>query len=298
MTHFSIAAVQMDLPVADNLSAMARQVGTVKKRFPWVDMVLFGELSAFGPRPQTAQPLPGPAEDHFRAVARQHGVWLVPGSLYEIASGLIHNTMPVVSPDGEVVARYRKMFPFVPYEAGVAGGEECVVFDIPDVGRFGLSICYDMWFPETTRTLAWMGAEVILHPSLTNTIDREAELSIARAGAITNQCYFIDVNNCGEMAYGRSIIVGPEGDVIHQAGETAQVIPVTVDFERVRHVRRNGMKGLGQPLKSFRDCDVQFPPYVPNAVSADLNALGALELPGSRPAAHAGTSPLLRKSEG
>lgn len=280
MSRFSIAAVQMDLPVADNLSVMARQVATVKKRFPWVDMVLFGELSAFGPRPQTAQPMPGPAEDYLRAVARRHGVWLVPGSLYEMEGGVIFNTMPVIDPGGEVVARYRKMFPFLPYEEGVAAGERCAVFDIPGVGCFGLSICYDMWFPETIRTLAWMGAEVILHPSLTNTIDREAELVIARAAAITNQCYFIDVNNCGDMAYGRSIVVGPEGDILHQAGERAQIIPVTMDFERVRDVRRRGIKGLGQPLKSFRDSGIRFPPYEKGAVSTELNELGALKMPG------------------
>jgi predicted amidohydrolase len=282
MSRFTIAAVQMDLPVADNVSAMARQVGNVKKRFPWVDMILFGELSAFGPRPQTAQPLPGPAEDHFRAVARQHHTWLVPGSLYEIDAGLIYNTTPVISPEGEIVTRYRKMFPFLPYETGVAAGSDCVVFDIPGAGRFGVSICYDMWFPETTRTLSWLGAEVILHPSLTNTIDRDAELIIARAAAITNQCYFIDVNNCGDMAYGRSIIAGPEGEILHQAGETEQVIPVTVDFERVRQVRREGIKGLGQPLKSFRDSSIDFPPYRRDAASAALDGLGPLGMTSSR----------------
>lgn len=281
MNRFSIASVQMDLPIADNISTMARQVDSVMKRYPWVDMILFGELSAFGPRPQTAQSMPGPAEDYFRAVARQHRVWLVPGSLYEMDGGLIYNTTPVIDRDGGVVARYRKMFPFLPYETGVAAGGECTVFDIPGAGRFGLSICYDMWFPETTRTLAWKGAEVILHPSLTNTIDREAELIIARASAITNQCYFLDVNNCGDMAYGRSIVVGPEGEVIHQAGERAQIIPVTIDFERVRDIRRYGIKGLGQPLKSFRDCDAVFPPYHDGAVSADLNALGSLRMPAS-----------------
>jgi hypothetical protein len=128
-----------------------------------------------------------------------------------------------------------------------------------------------------------MGAEVILHPSLTNTIDRDAELVIARAGAITNQCYFIDVNNCGDMAYGHSIIVGPEGDIIHQAGERTQVMPVTVDFDRVRDVRRYGLKGLGQPLKSFRDSVISFPPYEPDAVSDALNALGELAMRPPRP---------------
>ena len=81
----------------------------------------------------------------------------------------------------------------------VARGNRHTVFDIPDVGRFGVSICYDMWFPETTRTLAWMGAEVILHPSLTNTIDRDVEISIARASAATNQCYFVDLNCSGRL---------------------------------------------------------------------------------------------------
>jgi predicted amidohydrolase len=82
------------------------------------------------------------------------------------------------------------MYPFEPYEQGVTPGEEFCVFDIPEVGRFGVSICYDMWFPETTRTLAWMGAEVILHPTMTGTIDRDAELAIVRASAVTNQVYF------------------------------------------------------------------------------------------------------------
>ena len=71
---------------------------------------------------------------------------------------LIHN--------GEVVGRYDKIFPFYPYETGVTGGDEFLIFDVPDVGRFGITICYDMWFPETSRTLAVQGVEVILHPTL------------------------------------------------------------------------------------------------------------------------------------
>src|SRR3546814_4288082 len=96
------------------------------------------------------------------------------------------------------------MFPFAPYERGVAPGSEFVVFDVPGAGRFGVSICYDMWFPETTRSLASLGAEVILHPTLTNTIDRDAELAIARASAATNQCYFVDINVAGALGVGRS----------------------------------------------------------------------------------------------
>src|SRR5205814_6411054 len=123
-----------------------------------------------------------------------------------------------------VVVRQRKLFPFTPYEAGVAGGSELSVFDIPAVGRFGVTVCYDMWFPETTRTLAAMGAEVILHPSLTTTIDRDIELAIARANAAQNQCFWFDINGIAAGGVGRSIVVGPSGDVLHQAGGEEEAI--------------------------------------------------------------------------
>ena len=129
----------------------------------------------------------------------------------------LYNTASVFNPDGEVVGRYRKMFPWCPYEKAVTPGEEFLVFDVPGVGRFGLSICYDQWFPETSRSLAWMGAEVILCPTMTATIDRDLELTMARANAITNQCYLFNVNVAGALGNGRSIIVGPDGCIIHQA---------------------------------------------------------------------------------
>jgi predicted amidohydrolase len=270
-------------PVGDNLEAMSGKIATTKRRYPWVEMVLFGELSAFGPRPELAQRLPGPAEDHFRALARRHEVWLVPGSLYELTEKGVYNTSPVINPDGEVIARYQKMFPFYPYEKGVRPGSEFVTFEVPDVGCFGISICYDKWFPETTRTLAWMGAEVIIHPTLTNSLDRDVELSIARASAATNQTYFFDINNAGEMSFGRSAIIGPEGDVIHEAGAGAEIMPVMVDLERVRRTRDQGVMGLGQPLKSFRDAPTAFPPYEPGATkAASLAKLGALRMPKTR----------------
>jgi predicted amidohydrolase len=283
MSVFGIAGIQMLASIGDNLDAMGRKIAVTKARFPWVEMVVFGELSTFGPRPELAQRLPGPAEEHFRALARQHDVWLIPGSLYELGEGDVYNTAPVINPAGEVVVRYRKMFPFYPYEKGVQPGREFVTFTVPDVGCFGISICYDKWFPETTRTLAWMGAEVIIHPTLTNSLDRDVELSIARASAATNQAYFFDINNAGEMSFGRSTIIGPEGDVIHEAGSGAEIMPVMVDFERVRRTRDLGVMGLGQPLKSFRDAPADFPPYAPGARQADsLTKLGALRVPQSK----------------
>ena len=205
---------------------------------------------------------------------------MIPGSLYELTEGDVYNTAPVIDPAGEVIARYRMMFPFCPYEIGVQPGSEFVTFEVPQIGCFGVSICYDKWFPETTRTLAWMGAEVIIHPTLTNTLDRDIELAIARASAATNQAYFFDINNAGEMSFGRSSIIGPEGDVIHEAGSGAEIMPVMVDFDRIRRSRDLGVMGLGRPLKSFRDAATPFPPDAPGASKAEsLSKLGALRIP-------------------
>lgn len=279
MSKISIAGLQLALPYGDNRDLIEREVAGTMKRFPWVNMVVLAELAALGPETRFAETLPGATEQRFQALARQHGIWLIPGSIYELCEGKIFNTTPVINPDGEVIARYRKMYPFRPYEAGVEGGREPVVFDIPGVGRFGVSICYDGWFPETTRAMVCNGAEVILHPTMTGTIDREEELVIARANAIMNQCYFFDVNNAGRLGNGKSIVAGPNGEVLHQAGQEQEIFPLTLDLNVVRDARENGIKGLGQVLKSFRDARMDFPCYASDApASPYLDALGPLEL--------------------
>ena len=284
MTPFAIAGIQMYLSaIESNIPRMHQRLDALMLRYPWVQMVVFSELAAFGPSTSNAQPMPGPAEEAFCEMASQHGIWLLPGSMFERDGDRIYNTAPVIDPRGNVVTRYRKMFPFRPYERGVAGGEQFSIFDVPDVGRFGVSICYDMWFPETTRTMAAMGAEVILHPTLTDTLDREIELSISRTNAAINQCYFFDVNGLGDGGYGRSIVVGPSGNVIHQATVAEEVMPVEIDLARVRRERSVGIRGLGQPLKSFRDRSVDFAVYRSNGFDFGyLHSLGPLERPDRR----------------
>jgi predicted amidohydrolase len=281
--RIGIAGVQMHVVAGENnIPRMAHLVAQAKHRFPWIDVVLFPELAAFGADLRRAQPLPGEAEAGLAEIARHNCVWLVPGSLFESADGLIFNTTPVIAPDGSVVARYRKMFPFRPYEQNVTAGTSFVAFDIPTAGRIGVSICYDMWFPETTRTLAAMGAGVILHPTMTDTVDREIELVIARSSAATNQCYFFDINGVGDGGVGRSIIVDPSGYVLHEAGQTPEIIPILVDLGRVDSEREQGVRGLGQPLKSFRDRSVEFIVYDrARFASQYLETLGPLMKPGS-----------------
>ena len=279
MTTFSIAGVQLVLEPKNNIDAMINMIARVKARFPWVDMVMFGELAPQGYSTHNAEALPSKTEARFQEAAAKHGVWVLPGSYFVREGGQIFNTAPVIDRSGTVVGRYRKMFPFYPYEAGVAPGQDFLTFDVPEVGRFGVSICYDMWFPETTRTLAWMGAEVILHPTLTNSIDRDVERTMVRATAVQNQCYVVDVNNGGgAMGVGRSSIVGPEGETIYEAGSGEEILAYELDLARVRRVRERGIFGLGQVLKSFRDSPVAFPPYVQGHASPSLQALGPLQL--------------------
>ena len=279
MIPFAIAGIQMQLSATtSNLDKMYAKLASLMARFPWVQMVVFSELAAFGPYPSHAQPLPGPAEHSFQRWAEQFKIWLIPGSLFEAAEGKIYNTTPIINPQGEVIERYRKQFPFLPFERGITAGDRFVVFDVPAVGRFGVSICYDMWFPETTRSLAALGAEVIIHPTFTDTIDRNAELTIARASAITNQCFFFDVNGLGDCGNGLSCVIDPAGRVLHQAGTLEEVFPLEINLEQVRHERQNGIMGLGQVLKSFRDRAVDFTVYDRQVKQAYLDSLGPMQL--------------------
>ena len=178
------------------------------------------------------------------------------------ADGRIYNTASVIDPRRRIWSRsYRKMFPFRPYETGIEAGTEFCIFDVPGVGRFGLSICYDIWFPETTRQLTSEGVEVLLHPVLTGTTDRDAELAIARATAAQFQCYVFDVNGLGAGGNGRSCVVDPAATVLHQSAGQEDMFPIEVDLSLVRRQRETGIKGLGQVLKSFRDRSVDFPVY-------------------------------------
>ena len=276
MSKIGIAGLQLEAINGNNVDSMEAAIDEVVRRFPWIDMVILGEMNAYGTGHEHAQKMPGEFEVRFSAIARRNDIWLIPGSILEEKGGKVYNTTPVIDPEGEIVARYRKLFPWLPYEKGVTPGSEFVVFDVPDIGRFGISICYDMWFQETLRTMTWMGAEVILHPSLTSTIDREAELCMARASAAMYQCYFFDVNVAGPLGVGQSIVAGPGGEVLHQAGRVREIFPLRLDLNLVRDVRENGWNGLGQTLKSFRDSKVVFPPYAEGYASGWLEALGPM----------------------
>jgi predicted amidohydrolase len=204
----------------------------------------------------TAEPLGGPRDKALGELAADLGVWLAPGSVYERGEdGRIHNTAVVYSPHGTRVAAYRKIFPWRPYETVEPGGE-FVVFDMDGVGRVGLSICYDAWFPETTRHLAWMGADLVLNVVQTTGSDRAQELVLARANAIVNQVFMASVNCAAPVGTGRSLIVDPQGLVrVEAAGDSDTTLTDVVDLDEVANVRRLGTAALNRPWQQFRPGD-------------------------------------------
>ena len=101
MQRFAIAGLQLELAAGDNLAAIEAEVRSAKKRFPWLDLVMVGELAAFGPGTEHAQSLPGAAESHFCQLARELGIWLLPGTLYERTPQGIYNTASMIRPRRE-----------------------------------------------------------------------------------------------------------------------------------------------------------------------------------------------------
>ena len=287
-----IAGVQMAPEPYDpqaTLRKMESVVAQTSHMLPWVDMFIFPELildglAQFVPgrdRKPPAESIPGPIADRLCALAAHQRKWLIPGSMSERDGDAIYNTAIVISPNGQIVARYRKMFPWRPLEACTPGDTFCT-FEVPGVGLFGLCICYDMWFPEVARTLAWMGAEVILHPSLTATSDRAVELVISQANAIFNQCYFVDINGTGPFGGGRSVVVDPHGRVLQQADQHETILTEILDLDLVSQARELGTQGLSQTWKALRDNPVYFPPYGEGlGNSAMVRQLGPMRYPQS-----------------
>jgi predicted amidohydrolase len=232
--------------------------------FPRSLLVVYPELHLCPPATadaaeRLAEPMDGPRMKLLQKLAADLNIWLVPGSVFERdTDGRIYNTAVAIAPDGDVVARYRKCFPWRPFE-NVTAGSEFVVFDIPGVTRIGVSICYDTWFPEVARHLAWMGAEVILQPTRTHTVDRAQELVLSQATAITNQVFVISINAAAPAAAGQSLIVDPEGRVLVQAGATPVSLTNVLILDAVDVVRDFGTAGITRVWSQFQPDDPPIP---------------------------------------
>jgi len=269
---FGIVAVQiLPLKLGEDRGIFADQLAMVVSNHPSAKMIVYPELHLFhsgedddakrnAALDASAVPLDGELVEWFGELAKKHDIWLVPGSICERGTdGKLYNTTVVLSPAGEMVASYRKIFPWRPYEP-YTPGDSFTVFDIDGVGRFGLSICYDAWFPEVTRNLAWMGADIVLNVVKTTTPDRKQEVILARANSIVNQTYTVSVNTAGPVGFGRSILVDPEGNVLAEADGTEYAeLEMNFDSAVVDSVRKHGTEGTNRMWEQFQPTDGKIP---------------------------------------
>jgi formamidase len=240
---------------AATLDQFERHVRALSGTFEGLELVVAPELYLMalrrlvddegGPLYELAVDVPGELTERVGALARETGLWLIPGSVFERVGDAVANTAIVLSPAGELVASYRKCFPWQPYET-TQPGTQTVCFDIDGVGRFGLAICHDGVFPEIFRSLAWQGAEAIFQVTLTETSDRDAETVVARANAIVNQVAVVNVNAAGPVGNGRSLVIDPEGAVRYEAGVGEEVVTAVIDLDQVQRVRERGSFGLNR----------------------------------------------------
>jgi predicted amidohydrolase len=280
----TVAAVQAaplaaaGLPVfgrSDTVTAFAADVHAVRSQIAGPALLVYPEIHLFGTedRPtaerkrllrDAAEPLDGELVTRLGEIARDAGAWLVPGSVCELRpGGEPFNTALVFSPDGDLVGTYRKVFPWRPYEP-FTPGDRFVTVDIPDTGRIGLSICYDAWFPEVSRHLAWMGADVIVNVVKTTTPDRAQEIVLARANSIVNQVFTVSVNCAGPVGMGQSLLVDPEGAVLQESTDaTPGVLYQTLDLGHVDRVREFGTAGTNRMWSQFltTDAPIELPLY-------------------------------------
>lgn len=201
-----------------------------------------------------AEPIPGPRVDRLCGVARDAGMWIAAGSVLEAAEGRVFNTSVVIDDRGEIVASYRKIHLFDVEPPGSPPFRESTVFaaghDVVSTatpfGRIGLSICFDLRFPELYRMLAVAGAEIVLVPSsFREATGRDHWEVLLRARAIEDQVVVIAAaqwgpwgsERAGRQAYGHSMVVDPWGRVLADAGEGVGVTFCDVDLEEIHRVR-------------------------------------------------------------
>jgi 5-aminopentanamidase len=184
-----------------------------------------------------AEEIPGPTTEALAEACRRLDVYSVCG-LLERDGDVIHNAAVLVGPEG-LIGSYRKThLPFLGVDRFVVPGEELPVFETP-LGRIGLEICYDLRFPEVTRTLALKGADIVAHPTNFPMAAKVQTEVITLARAAENRVYLLTANRVGKERWGEfcgwSQIVDPYGRRLAEAGETEEALLVAdVELEKAR----------------------------------------------------------------
>jgi predicted amidohydrolase len=203
----------------------------------------------------SAEPFGGPITTALADAAHTHRLWLLGGSFCEAVGERVYNTSPLFAPDGELVASYRKIHLYdvdlpgqrpIRESALFSAGDELVTRDVGDV-RLGLTICYDLRFPELYRGLMVAGATVLAVPAAFQAVTGRAHWEpLLRARAIEDQCYVIAAAQwgpwgspeSGHRTFGHSMIVDPWGQVLAEADEEGDgVLVAELDPAEIRRVR-------------------------------------------------------------
>ena len=211
-----------------------------------------------------AEPIPGPSTDFYGELAKQYGVVIVTSLFEKRAPGLYHNTAVVIEKDGTIAGKYRKMhipddpayyekFYFTPGDLGFHPIDT-------SIGRLGVLVCWDQWYPEAARLMALQGAEILIYPTAigyesSDTPDeqerqREAWTTVMRGHAVANGLPVIAVNRVGHEPdpsgqtrgiefWGSSFAVGPQGEIHYRASnDKEESIVIEVDMHHSEQVRR------------------------------------------------------------
>lgn len=211
-----------------------------------------------------AEPIPGPSTDFFGKLAKEHGVVIVTSLFERRAAGLYHNTAVVIERDGTIAGRYRKMhipddpayyekFYFTPGDLGFHPIDT-------SVGRLGVLVCWDQWYPEAARLMALQGAELLIYPTAIGyeSSDTEAEqqrqreawTTVQRGHAVANGLPVVAVNRVGHepapsgmtggiQFWGSSFVAGPQGEMLYRASDREEERKlIDIDLKHSEQVRR------------------------------------------------------------
>jgi len=260
MSKLTVAAIQMqstddkqhNLARAESLIDVAVQRGAKVIALP----EFFNFCGPARRQQQQAEPIPGPTVEVLCQKAKDHQVYILGGSIAEKAEGeeKIFNTSVLISPLGEMLAEYRKIHLFdveiegqvsMQESESVQPGDSLVVAET-EYCTVGLTVCYDLRFPELYRGLTTMGAKIIFVPSsFMAPTGKDHWDPLLRARAIENQIFLVAPNEIGPipgtamLRYGRSLIVDPWGTILAQASDAEAVIVAELDFAYQDKVRRD-----------------------------------------------------------
>ena len=213
-----------------------------------------------------AEPIPGPSTDFYAQIARKHGIVLVTSLFEKRSTGLYHNTSVVFDTDGSVAGRYRKMhIPDDPayYEKFYFAPGDLGFHPIPtSLGRLGVQVCWDQWYPEGARLMALQGADLLIYPTAIG--------SIQRGHAVANGIPVVTVNRVGFepdpsgqtkgiQFWGSSFVAGPQGEILYQASKSEEENAVIeVDMKRSENVRRWWPFLRDRRIEEFHDLAKRF----------------------------------------